>query len=963
MKNKTLYIVFIILSLNGINASAETLNSRCFNSYKTESGLPHNEVRVITKCSSGFIWLGTQNGLSRYDGYRFKNYKSNKKDSLSIVGDKVYSIASSTEGRVWVGTTQGLSLYNPSNDNFSQIGRDKGDDYGVNSDMINSLHEDSSNKLFIRTSRSIIYDIGRDSLYTLDKNRDIVNVLESKSGSIFAVKSDGTALIVDRDYKTIASYKIDISTLHEDKFGTVWGCGEDHIYRYSAKSGRFNLLDEISFNGKITKPTLSSDSQGNIIVGGYGSGIYTIDRKTLVLTQYISNPELTGTVSSNDIYSLYRECDSDGPIFIGTQAGLDIFDINRHHFKKWQHIPTDKNSIDCSFVQAIYRDSQDRLWIGTRDNGLELVDSKRSSVIDHLSSSTKYVNSPQSYISSIVEDSRGTIWVTTFDHGIYYILKGEYEFNQIDHNSNSTLLTNSIFKVIEDSRGRLWFGTSSGVAILENFYSGDSNFTTYRHDPYNTESLSLNSVYSILEDSKGRVWLGVNGGGINLIHEEESTGEVWFEQYMHNQSDSTSISSNEVFIIFEDSKSRIWIGTSSGGVNLLIESGDSITFKHYKEVDGLADNEVNAFLEDKSSSIWISTNKGISKLDSNSDKIINFDSYCGVLEGKFRKNSAWRDSDGLLYFGGTDGINRFYPEDIISANSGAPTISQIEVDGEPLPNSSLYRYGSSTNDPTLKIESKTGHIKILLSTTEYSVPLLSEFYYSLDNMEWSRTSGSNPEIELIGLNSGNHKIVIRTGDIDNSRGEIALSIDIKGGEFTINIVWLSILIPLILAAILLKSGRVYRVKGRSKRDLTEKIETETLDSPLETLSEEEIKYNIDCDRKIEHIKERIESERLYKNHTLGLKELSDITNISPNELSHLLNSRLNSNFYDLINSYRIEEVKRALEDPANIDEKLLSIAWDCGFNSKSVFYRVFKQSTNMTPSQYQKRYCRGRDKV
>lgn len=945
-----LLIAYLLLYCLLLTANDDT--KLRFHHYTTSDGLSHNEIRVIDQAPNGVLWMGTQNGLSSFDGYRYRIYKHHVEDSTSISGDKIYSLLAAKSGKIWVGSSRGLSIFNPVTEIAEEwtIPDTKTSVFAIN------IFQDKEGYIWISSNQGN-YRINPLTFQCSEilKNKRVSCFSETKTETdqIWAGQLDKIEVISATTGDVYSLISIpgsgEIRQIIHEKLGVHFVVGQNGIYKISNE----NEVKQI-FNSKALFGNLSAINSscvlpnGNLVLCSYGGGIVICDLKTGQIVRYTHDPDKIYSISSNDAYQVFVS--SDEVLWVGTQEGLDLFDHARHHFNHLLHNPDNSNSLGHYFIQSIFQDSEDVYWIGTRESGFDRLEFPEQSYenfkFSHFASNQLHSDSLWGqYVMNLYEDSKKRLWVSTWGSGLNLMDRKNntfkhFTFNKEDSNS---LPSDVVTCVLEDHIGNIWIATSGGLSLLVE--QGNAfKFKNFRYEPYNSKSLSINAIFSLLEDSKGRLWLATNGGGLNLMH-SGTDGEVWFENFRHHAGDSNSISNDEVYVLFEDEQLNLWAGTSGGGFNRVIESqndkGEStFTFKTYSEEEGLADNEVNAILEDDDGFLWISTNKGITRFHPTSEQMVNYSLYDGLLKGKYRKNAALKDNNGYLWFGGAAGINFFDPSDFNkNMPKLKPNISEILIDdkrlfpGKGMSDKAIYSHA----EKELELHWPVNRFRLSLSGGLFSAVHKMKYYYQLEGWEtdWHITSGNNPSVFYSDLATGQYILHIKG---DNKYGVKEQSIT----SLKITVIRSYGYIYIIIL-ILVCLGIAYTVYNYSvKRIASKKLQDRT------EIFVKESKPIIDTLFKL------MEQDRLFLDANLSAADLAHEAHISQLELTQVLNNDIGKNFADFVNHYRVEEVQKQLIIPLNEHKTILSIAWDCGFNSKSAFNRIFKNATGQTPSQYQK---------
>lgn len=923
-----------------------------FQHLTTIDGLSHNEVRKIVKDSEGFLWFGTQNGLNRFDGYRFKIFKHVPNDSTSIKADKIYALAVSKD-KLWIGTTNGISILDTKTLTIVQSPEMSAI---LNGKTVLKLFHDKNGRVWASTAEeNYIIDTETLDLRTYLNPYRIVSVAKGFN-EYYWIGTDKGLLKYDMEKSSILkNYDIgrfsiyDQNQIYTNSYGEIWATVGDDLYRYQSERDRF-VLEHSSKSLNF----IAENAKGTMFFGSYGGGLLEYSRATGLFTAINADYGKKYAISSNDVYDVF--IDDEDILWVGTQEGLDYYDYTRHRFDSFVHGPENRNGLRSSFVQSLCGISQDTLWVGTREGIDEITfrDGYSDFKIVPVESREKRLKELQDkYISFIFKDSKNRIWIGTQSRGLFMYQQSSKDLRHFEHKKDdpTSLVYNGALSAFEDGSGRIWFGSDGGLSLLHEDGAEGYSFENFIHSGLNGQQLPLKHIYSILQDSKGRIWLALNGGGVGLLHEEGNKKE--FQIFTHDPTDHRSLSNDEVFVIFEDSKQQLWFGTSQGGLNLLRENGNDTKgrdyyFDSYTESDGLSDNEVNAILEDGSGNLWVATNKGLSKFDATVNIFTDYNTYDGILKGKFRKNARWKSEDGTMFFGGAAGINFFNPDNFkVNDVSPAPKFTELFIDGKFIgPGqkidgkavfSSPLESGSLINLPY-----NSNNLQIQFSALSYASSYRNEYWYKLDGVDadWRSVSGQDPYVSYSYLKAGKYRLNLKASNNDGILNEDPIYLDIKVRSKPYNSTVLIIGMILggaIIIALLLRNTYNNRNKDKKKKPRSIILEVNEEDKGV-----------------IKALESLMITEKLYLDPELGLNGLALRLDVTPNHLSMLLNDHIGKNFHDYVNSYRIEEVKERLLNPIYNNLTISSIGGDCGFNSKSAFNRIFKNSTGKTPSEYRR---------
>ncbi|MEG3655787.1 two-component regulator propeller domain-containing protein [Arenibacter palladensis] len=931
-----------------------------FQHITTVDGLSHNEVRKIVKDNQGFLWFGTQNGLNRFDGYRFNVFKNIPNDSSSIIGDKIYSLAVSPD-KLWVGTITGLSIINtvtldviPTPNIFNHIGENG----------VLQLFYDGSNIVWASTeNENFIIDSNSLEVEQILKGYRIATIAKGFDNSYW-IGTDKGLLQYNYFTKTILkSYELGafnaygLDEIFTNSYGEVWITLSHGIYRYQSERDRFIEV----FNGPKIMNAIAENDAGDIFFGTYGNGLHIYSRVSGLFEPLLANPENHLSISSNDVYDIF--VDDENIIWVGTQEGLDYYDFSRHRFNSLVHLPENSNSLRSSFVQTIFQDKDDLFWIGTRE-GIDLVDfgsSASNPKITHLDMGSKGFDSLNSdYVTCIHRDSKERMWIATMSNGLYLIDEKRNIFRHFlqDKSVETSIASSSVRAIMEDHLGRIWFGTGGGLSLLNQQNDDDYFFENFGYSKLNTNSMPLNDIYSVFEDSKQRIWIGTNKGGLSLL--EEKGGSKSFLRFNHVPSDPKTISNDEVFVIYEDVNNRVWFGTSAAGLNLLKEDGRSdinngYYFQSFTEKDGLSDNEINSILEDDEGDLWIATNTGFSEFNAKNETFTNYTTYDGVLKGKFRKNAKWKTKDGTLFFGGAAGVNYFNPNNFeLNKNVPNPVFLDLLIDGKVIEAGKSFDNSVVLSQPlssgsVVKLPIKDNRFEIKFTSLSFASPYRNTYAFKLEGVDrdWQFLKGKDPSASYTQLKAGTYRFYLKASNNDGVWNEKPIFMDIVVSanlmDRNITKIGIGILFFLTLVLGVLVFGKYKGHTIARSSNTKNKRSVRVIDPDVNN-------ENIE---KVKELNLLMETEKVYLDSELGLSQLAEKIDVSTNHLSMLLNDYIGKNFYDYINHFRVEEVKSRLKNPHYQKQTLSSIGGDCGFNSKSAFNRIFKNLTGKTPSEFQ----------
>ncbi len=746
--NIILILVCIFSCLKISTSYANIRESFNFKNITIEDGLSQSTVETIYQDSKGYIWIGTNDGLDRYNGYEFKHYKHDKYDKNSIANNYIVDIIEDKNGYIWVSTIGGLSRINPDKDEIKN--------YYSKEDSGNLSNSNLWQILCTKDNRLIASTI--DGLNVYDKNKDkftrilykegelpsqyIYSLEEDINGHIW-VGTDNGLVELDKDLNIVKSYHdtigdSDVYNVYDDSKGNIWVCTLDN--------GLFKInLDDKSVenyknnNSKISIPSnnvrdIISDSEGKLWIAT-DKGLCTFDYEREEFITYNKKSYQSNSLIDDEIFCLLK--DSSGLIWIGTYSGISRFNPNSN-FTHFKLDPYEDNSISGNVIHGIYEDDDKTLWIGTNKSGVNIINGE----------SIKHLNKENSNIvSDLIEDITGFknyIFIGT-NEGLSVLVKNDKtakNYTITNYTTKDGLPSNKIRSLFIDSKGYLWIGTNKGLAILDTNNNKIIDIT-YILDEMGVSDKFIRAVY---EDSKGNYYIGcfLEGG---LIKINPNTKE--YKIYKNIENDDSSISNNSIRYINEDLYGNILVGTSHG-INILNLSTDK--FNHYTEKDGLINNTIYGILVDKNNGIWMSTNAGISKLSTEDATFKNFTITDGLQSNEFNGRACFKSKDGNMYFGGINGFNVFNSQDIeLSTFEPKVIFDNFEINGT-----------NKKDISNIKFKSNENNIKINFFTNDYKNTKTTQYYYKLEGLEneWNMTNSNS--LVFANLGSGDYTLKIKT---------------------------------------------------------------------------------------------------------------------------------------------------------------------------------------------------------
>ena len=649
--------------------------------FTLNDGLSQVSINDICKDRKGFLWLGTQNGLNRYDGSSFKVYKSDANKHGTVSGNYINVVFEDSRGYLWVGTeNEGLCYLDP-NTGLFVVPELSVDETRI---TVNAISEDPYGRIFIAFDKlgigTFTFMGDAEGQFNLWNNSDSLQV------STLYISEDSVLWVGSREGKLYKSFLAEnapcnfkVCMLEDKNFISSIKSTLNHQIFIGTRSGLFLYNDALS---EIEPVQFDSDSRSNNFTDlliydivfeslnrcwiATGDGLYETEINTenntiRILNIYKANQSDTHLLSNNTVF-----CIEPDPInrllWIGTGKYLNLL-IQDKPFYTLQSISGDEQSLSSGVVFSVLKQDE-KLWIGTSDGGLNMIENDR---FFHYNEAQ--LGLPNNPIFSLAEDRFNNLWVGT-KSGITVISsdninRENIKFTTLTHaiEDSESLSDNFTRNICVDSKDNVWICTQLGGL---NRFTGDIKkgkfaFQKFKHNPEAENAISSDKIYCMIEDRSGNYWLGTDAGLNKLSFKFNDYSKPVFTKWSYHPDSSDCISNNTVYSIAEDRKGMIWIGTRDGLNRFDPFNG---TFKVFNSESGLPDNVIYSVLEDKSGEIWVSTNNGLSRLDQNNMEFVNYNVGDGLLAREFNLNAHFMDEKGMLYFGCINGLNMFFPDSL-----------------------------------------------------------------------------------------------------------------------------------------------------------------------------------------------------------------------------------------------------------------------------------------------------------
>jgi len=790
--------IFLLILFNKNYAQQNELS---FESLTVNDGLSNSTIYCIYQDKKGFMWMGTSNGLNKFDGYDFTVYKHHANNLNSISDDFITSIDEDNEGNLWIGIWYGgLNLFNPETEKFTT--------YLINPDEVSNIsnnvwdvHIDKEENVWVGTLGGGLYLFDKASATFKQfahkpsnpsgiSNNFVTSIYEDKNHNLWIGTNGGGLNHFDKKKKIFRSYQHEtdnanslasnkINAIFEDSEKNLWiGTADQGISVLSPNRKLFTNYKAENNPNKLNKNKIRSffQDENNIIwIGTDGGGINFYNPETKIFNSINHKHDNPKGINSNVIFCMYKS--KDDIVWVGNfQGGINIFDKNTKKFKTYSYSDNKSGGLSYKTVMSVFEDSDGYIWIGTDGGGLNRYNPKTKKFKYHVNNPLQSKSISGNAIKSIFEDSYGNLWFGTYANGLNKFVKKKEVFIHYKHNPLDTisLSNNDVWDIVEDADKNLWVATlNGGLNLLDRKTMTFKRFNT----KYPNNRIIGGNIFSIVVDKQnGGLWIG-SIVGLSYLNIKNNM----VKNYLNSRNNPSSLSSNDINVLYQDSQFNLWIGTKKGGLNLYNKNTDDFTV--YTEKDGLISDEIAAVLEDNQHNIWISTNKGLSKFEPREKTFSNYTSADGLQSNEFMQGSACKRKNGELIFGGINGFHIFQPENIKN-NSHIPEVYITRL----LISNKEIKPGDK-DSPLMKVISETkeisfSHLQNVISfeftTLNYTNSDKNQYAYKLEgfdakNADWNYV-GNRRLITFTNLNPKTYTLTVKASNNDGVWNESGTSL-------------------------------------------------------------------------------------------------------------------------------------------------------------------------------------------
>ena len=922
-------ILFYIFLLSFFQGQVDNLR---FQRLTLKEGLSQSSINAIIQDHYGFIWLGTQDGLNRFDGINVTHYKHQIKNKATLSNSYVTSILESKDHILWVSTLNGGLNYKHTLD--QQFNRIKKKELLGNLNIVD-LHEFGKNFIWMATEQSglLRYRLEDDSLQLYGPSKGItttswVKVITFKNQLVAVSKGEGIFLYNDETdiFSPVEKWN---KSLVDNSINDIYNYN-DSILFVATNKGVFNYDDfeNAITNKMLTDKIISSifcEDSHQIWAGTRGEGLFGVSSTSendVVIKNYRNNTFDLNSISSDMIFDIFQ--DFSGNIWITTEEGVSYFDPLKQNFSLVTNNIGGKQKLDDKNIWTIYEENDSIVWVGTR-KGLSKINLLSKITLNYPFYSENRFLAANNDIWDIYVDEYQQFWVGT-NSGIY-----TFHPNSNDHffkkfSPHLEELNQPIFDINFRNKDELWAATKNGL------YAFDLKKKTsllFSPDTFSDTLFPDHPCRRIIFSSKNDIWLGFDGGGLCKLSqtgENLSTSNFQFIQYKANEEAENSISNNTVLSICEGDENTLWVGTFGGGLNKL--NLQTNTFEIFSESEGLSNNNIYGIIKDANGHLWISTNFGISEFITEENLFRNYNEGNGLQSNEFNNNSFCQSMSGRIYFGGINGFNYFSPKEIMF-NKTAPRT--LITDIKWLNDGKFENFLTNKNPyavDTILLTFFQNDLAFTFSSLHFSDAKSNEFKIHLSGMYDAPLNMKNANtINYSNLSAGEYVFKVWSSNVDgvwSQPREILIIVSppfwftwefyVALGVFLLLITWFVYILR--VKSIKRQQRRLaFLVERRTKTITKQKNQIEIQNKKIEREKEkaDELLLNILPQETADELKNKgVAKTRQYRKVTVMFTDIKDFSKVAetmdPDRLVKSLDN-LFREFDKIIEKYEIEKIK------------------------------------------------------
>ncbi len=797
-----------------------------FQHLPTDPDTPDSIVLAIAQDHEGFVWIGTEEGLLRWDGYQYRHYRAERGNPFGLPDNFIQSLYVDSAGVLWIGTLSGgLSRYDRLHDRFLTYGSDT---HSLSSIVVRAITDDGAGGIWAATNHGIdevsasrgkmrqVRHVDRDPSSLPDDN--VRALMRDHLGRIWVGTRRGLAyldpsgrFLTSIDASSDGGKQLNVVSLYEDHDGRIW---------VGTRSGAYVGVPTATDSPVTFKPIRGSESYqvislievspGRMWLGTYGNGIVVVDLATSKMTHIHHDPLVPNSLNDDTTWALYR--DNNGDIWVATNRGVSRFDSNQHAIMTMFGVISRKTGVSDNDVEAALPMPDGRVWLGLGSSGVDVIDPREGRIAQfNWGKDRSGRRHPLGEVRGLALSDTGEVFLCTRD-GLYR--KGAHDEAPLQ----IPLPRAMAVRTLAVSGKTLWLGTlDDGVWSLQ-LHAGA------RVQPYaRSDQLTDPRVSAILADSANSLWVGTING---LNHIDLVTGQI--EHIGARNASGGAFAAPYVSTLLIDRQGRLWVGTQSGGISILEGRDSERSFHHLGTAEGLPNLNIDKMLESASGDVWAATDNGLAVIDAVTLRARAVGRAEGAVISSYWVNSGAKTADGTLIFGGTDGMTLVKPENLTRSHyQPRIVVDDSRLGGREVPSGQFI---SATPTHPIVIRPEANSISVEYSVLDYSAPERNRYAYRLTGYDsaWINTDWRHRTAAYTNLPPGRYVLELRGSNRDGdwTQAPLALPIEVQPSwhqtiQFKIAGVFLAIIIIGMLVRV-----RTAQLRRRQK-DLEQEVARQT----------------------------------------------------------------------------------------------------------------------------------------
>ena len=831
--------LFLLLSASGLFAKLEPIIFK-----NISHGLSQSTVTAIAEDEYGFLWIGTEFGLNRYDGVQFKQFHASSKDSTKLRENYIKCLHPDKKGNIWIGTFGGgLHRFDIKKERFYHYSSNE-----FPSDQISNIFQLNDKELLVAAGYAglLVFDITTEKFRHYNENKidenkllpkNITSIDKDQFGNIWVgTIVDGLARIDSKTQK-VEQYNVNLKPENENTArtieishdGRVWvGTNNGLLIGSLNKNGSFERKG-IHFGdshlskilNEVTILSLWSDST-TLWVGTENFGLFRISLETEIIDQNINNPDDLTSISGNSIWSIFKTKNNDlwvGGYLSGFNKVLD----KRKSVKFFDKKIFENQIWDCKNISGFSHDHEQRLWYITDGNGLVSLGQKGD--VQNYTTESSTLKLKSNHLLSIDLDAEDNIWLGSWGGGISVIDRSRKTIKHlIDDPYYSAKLDNckNVHAIKVDNLNRIWVG-AAGVGINVIIPESKEVVRFFKGDP--ERPLSSNLISTLLPDSKGNLWVGTSKSGLEKVELDQNLNILHRKSFLvGDEMPGVSIHS-----IIEKEDGKIIVGTSGIGIAIINPENENIQYVNSE--NGLPSDLVYGLLIDNDGLLWGSSGNAIFAYDFSSQKVKTYYNHTGNKPNEFLRNSQLKLPTGSLLFGSTSGYCIVHPK-LIEQNQVVPKVylTNLSIDGETYVTQNEEQVKTILNNQKIVLNHNQNDLSIDFTSISFDNSILNQFQYQLQGIDdhW-RNTRKDRFANYANLPPGNYTFKVKGSNSDGLWNEEFASMDIriKAPWYQTNLAYVFYLLGTLILAYFIRRQTLHRLKLKNQLKL-EQLEVEKM---------------------------------------------------------------------------------------------------------------------------------------